>query len=104
MPVIFDKASIRCWPAEIRLWLNGCGAELLRAAGENRVRLRLVSRRIDTPGDGDDDPTLVDEDGARWVLGPTPAVAGREAYFRVSAGTGRGRGTDILETVRRSIC
>jgi hypothetical protein len=64
MPLIFDKANIRRWLAEIRLWLNGCGAELLRGAGEDRVRLRLASRPIDTTDDRDDDPKLVDEIGA----------------------------------------
>ncbi len=61
MPVIFDKANIRRSLAEIRLWLNGSGAELLRAAPEDRVRLWPVSTRIDTTGDSDNDPKLVDE-------------------------------------------
>jgi len=61
MPVIFDKANIRRSLAEIRLWLNGSGAELLRAAAEDRGRLWPVSRRIDTTGDSDNDPELVDE-------------------------------------------
>ena len=61
MPVIFDKANIRRSLAEIRLWLNGSGAELFRAAAEDRVRLWPVSRRVDKTGNGDDDPTLVDE-------------------------------------------
>lgn len=60
-PVIFDNANIRRWLVKIRLWLNGRGAELLRGAGEDRVRLRLVSRRIDTTDDRDDGPNLVDE-------------------------------------------
>jgi len=61
MPVIFDKADFRLWLAYIRLWLNGSGAELFRAAAEDRVRLWPVSRRVDKTGNGDDDPTLVDE-------------------------------------------
>jgi len=61
MRVIFDKANIRRSLAEIRLWLNGSGAELLRAAAEDRVRLRPVSRCADTSGDNDNDPTLVDD-------------------------------------------
>jgi hypothetical protein len=61
MRVIFDNANIRRSLAEIRLWPNGSGAEVLRAAAEDRVRLWPVSRRIDTTGDDDNDPKLVDE-------------------------------------------
>jgi len=61
MPVIFDKANIRRSLAEIRLWLNGSGAELLRAAAEDRVCLWPVSRRIDTTGDSDDGLKPVDD-------------------------------------------
>jgi putative SOS response-associated peptidase YedK len=78
MPVILDKASISRWLAEIRLWPNG--SELLRAGAEDCVRLRRASRRIDTTGEGDDDPTLLDEVTAWWAFGPAPGVvvAGRE--------------------------
>ena len=61
MPVIFDRANIRRSLAEIRLWLNGSGAELLRAAAEDRVCLWPVSRRIDTTGDSDDGLKPVDD-------------------------------------------
>jgi hypothetical protein len=61
MRVIFDKANISRSLAEIRLWLNGSGAEFLRAATEDRVCLCPVSRRIEMTGDNDNDPKLVDE-------------------------------------------
>jgi putative SOS response-associated peptidase YedK len=55
MPVLLDKADIKSW-------LNGTsGAELLRPAAEERVRMWPVSRRVNKTGSGDDDPTLVDE-------------------------------------------
>jgi hypothetical protein len=61
MPVIFDKTDLRLWLTKIRLSLNGSGAELLRAAAEDRVRL-WPSRRVNKTSDGDDDgPTLVNE-------------------------------------------
>jgi hypothetical protein len=61
MPVIFDKAEITLWPTKIRLPLNGSGAELLRAAAEDRVCFWPASRRIDKAGGGDDAATLVNE-------------------------------------------
>lgn len=64
MPVIFDKANMRRSLAEIRLWLNGSGTELLRAAAEDRVCLWPVSRRTETTGDSDNDLKLVDDAAA----------------------------------------
>jgi putative SOS response-associated peptidase YedK len=55
MPVLLDKA-------DFEPWLSGsAGAELLRPAGEDRVRMWPVSRRVNKTGSGDDDPTLIDE-------------------------------------------
>ena len=55
MPVVLDKADIRGW-------LSGeDGTELLRPAGEDRLRMWPVSRRVNKTGAGDDDPTLLDE-------------------------------------------
>jgi putative SOS response-associated peptidase YedK len=54
-PPLLDKA-------DIRPWLNGeAGTELLRPAGEDRLRMWPVSRRVNKTGSGDDDPTLIDE-------------------------------------------
>jgi putative SOS response-associated peptidase YedK len=53
--VVLDKADIRSW-------LSGeAGAEILRPAAENRLRMWPVSRRVNKTGSGDDDPTLIDE-------------------------------------------
>jgi putative SOS response-associated peptidase YedK len=55
MPVVLDKADIRwCLSGEARI-------ELLRPAGEDRLRMWSVSRRVNKTGTGDDDPTLIDE-------------------------------------------
>jgi putative SOS response-associated peptidase YedK len=55
MPVLLDKA-------DIEPWLSGAaGAELLRPAAEDRLRMWPVSRRVNKTGTGDDDPTLIDE-------------------------------------------
>jgi len=55
LPVVLDKA-------DIRRWLRGeAGTELLKPAAEDRLRMRLVSRRVNKTGTGDDDPTLLDE-------------------------------------------
>jgi putative SOS response-associated peptidase YedK len=55
MPVVLDNA-------DIRPWLQGtAGAEVLRPASEDRLRMWPVSRRVNKTGTGDDDPTLVDE-------------------------------------------
>jgi putative SOS response-associated peptidase YedK len=55
MPVVLDKA-------DIRRWLSGeGGAELLKPAAEDRLRMWPVSRRVNKTGTGDDDPTLLDE-------------------------------------------
>ena len=37
------------------------GAELLRPAAENRLRMWPVSRRVNKTGSGDDHPSLLDE-------------------------------------------
>ena len=58
MPVLLDKA-------DFEPWLNGAaGAELLRPAAEDRLRMWPVSRRVNKTGSGDDDPTLIDEAAA----------------------------------------
>jgi putative SOS response-associated peptidase YedK len=55
MPVVLDKT-------DIERWLNGeAGTELLRPAGEDRLRMWPVSRRVNNAGTGDDDPTFPDE-------------------------------------------
>jgi putative SOS response-associated peptidase YedK len=55
MPVVLDNADIRGW-------LSGeDGTELLRPAGEDRLRMWPVSRRVNKTGTGDDDLTLLDE-------------------------------------------
>ena len=55
MPVVLDKADVGAW-------LKGTsGAELLRLAAEDRLRMWAVSRRVNKTGTSDDDPTLIDE-------------------------------------------
>ena len=55
MPVVLDKT-------DIRPWLNGeAGTDLLRPAAEDRLRMWPVSRRVNKTGNGDDNPTLIDE-------------------------------------------
>jgi putative SOS response-associated peptidase YedK len=55
MPVVLDKPNIGPW-------LSGeAGTELLRPAAEDRLRMWPVSRRVNKTGNGDDDPTLIDE-------------------------------------------
>jgi putative SOS response-associated peptidase YedK len=55
MPVVLDNA-------DMGPWLNGAaGTELLRPAAEVRLRMWPVSRRVNKTGNGDDDPTLIDE-------------------------------------------
>src|SRR5262249_10276370 len=57
MPAVLDKG-------DVRPWLNGeGGAELLRPAPEDRLRMWAVSRRVNKTGQGDDDPTLLDVAG-----------------------------------------
>jgi putative SOS response-associated peptidase YedK len=55
MPVVLDRA-------DIGPWLNGAaGIELLKPAAEDRLSLWPVSRRVNKTGNGDDDPTLIEE-------------------------------------------
>jgi putative SOS response-associated peptidase YedK len=55
MPVVLDNA-------DVRPWLSGRGGtELLRPAGEDRLRMWPVSRRVNKTGTYDEDPTLIDE-------------------------------------------
>jgi putative SOS response-associated peptidase YedK len=55
MPVVLDEVDIgRCLNRE-------AGAELLRPAAEDRLRMWPVSRRVNKTGTGDDDPSLIDE-------------------------------------------
>ena len=55
MPVLLDKA-------DFKPWLNGAaGAELLKPAAEDHLRIWPVSRRVNKTGRGGDDPTLIDE-------------------------------------------
>jgi hypothetical protein len=55
MPVILDTR-------DFSPWLNGAaGAELLRPAADDRLRMWPVSRRINKTGIGDDDLTLIEE-------------------------------------------
>jgi hypothetical protein len=37
------------------------GAEILKSAAEDRVRMWPLSRRVNKTDSGDDDPTLIDE-------------------------------------------
>jgi putative SOS response-associated peptidase YedK len=54
MPVLLDKA-------DFGHWLTGAaGAEILKSAAVDRVRMWPVSRRVNKTGSGDD-PTLIDE-------------------------------------------
>ena len=55
MPVLLDKAGFKAWLSD------AAGAEILRPAAEDRVRMWPVSRRVNETGSGDDDPTLIDE-------------------------------------------
>lgn len=55
MPVVLDDADVQSW-------LNRTvGAEVLKPAAENRLRMWPVSRRVNKTGNADDDPTLIDE-------------------------------------------
>jgi putative SOS response-associated peptidase YedK len=55
MPAVLDNA-------DVRPWLSGTGgAELLRPAGEDRLRMWPVSRRVNKTGTYDEDPTLIAE-------------------------------------------
>ena len=55
MPVVLDQA-------DIGPWLNGeVGTELLKPAGDDRLQMWPVSRRVNKTGTGDDDPTLIAE-------------------------------------------
>jgi putative SOS response-associated peptidase YedK len=48
--------------ADFGPWLSGeAGADILRPAPDDRVRMWLVSRRVNKTGSLDDDPTLIDE-------------------------------------------
>jgi putative SOS response-associated peptidase YedK len=59
---IHDRTPLLLDKADIGPWLNGTpGTEPLRPAAEDRVRMWLVSRRVNKTGTADDDPTLVDE-------------------------------------------
>jgi putative SOS response-associated peptidase YedK len=55
MPVVLDKADVRRWLS------SEAGTELLKPAAEDRLRMWPVSRRVNKTGQGDDDPTLLDE-------------------------------------------
>jgi putative SOS response-associated peptidase YedK len=55
MPAVLDDADVQSW-------LNRtAGAEVLKPAAENRLRMWPVSRRVNKTGSADDDPTLIDE-------------------------------------------
>jgi putative SOS response-associated peptidase YedK len=55
MPVLLDKGSFKPW-------LSGAaGVEILMPAAGDRVRFWPVSRRVNNTGNGDDDPTLIEE-------------------------------------------
>ena len=44
-----------------RRFYRAAGTELLRPAAEYRLRMWPMSRRVNKTGDGDDDPTLIEE-------------------------------------------
>jgi len=55
MPVLLDRA-------DVGPWLDGSGGtELLRSAPDDKLRMWPVSRRVNKTGNGDDDPTLINE-------------------------------------------
>jgi putative SOS response-associated peptidase YedK len=55
MPVLLDKASFEPW-------LSGAAdADILMPAADDCVRFWPVSRRVNKTGNGDDDPTLIEE-------------------------------------------
>jgi putative SOS response-associated peptidase YedK len=59
---IHDRMPVLLGKADFEPWLNGAaGAELLRPAAEDRLRMWPVSKRVNKTGSGDDDPTLIDE-------------------------------------------
>jgi putative SOS response-associated peptidase YedK len=59
---IHDRMPVLLEPAGFAAWLGGAaGADLLRPAAEDRLRMWPVSRRVNRTGSGDDDPTLLDE-------------------------------------------
>jgi putative SOS response-associated peptidase YedK len=54
MPAILD-------PADFKAWLYGDGgSELLRSMADHKLCIWPVSKRVNTSGTGDDDPTLMD--------------------------------------------
>ena len=61
---IHDRMPVLLGKADFEPWLNGAaGAELLRPAADDRVRMWPVTRRVNKTGSGDDDPTLIEEVG-----------------------------------------
>ena len=56
MPVLLDRSDFEPW-----LSSGAAGTELLKPAGEDRLRMWPVSKRVNKIGSGDDDPTLIDE-------------------------------------------
>ena len=69
---IHDRMPVLVEPADFEVWLGGAGGiELLRPAATDKLRLWPVSRRVNSTGIGDDDPTLTDEVAlipAQWDL------------------------------------
>ena len=59
---IHDRMPVLLHEANFKPWLSGAaGADLLRPAPDDRVRMWPVSRRVNKTGSDDDDPTLIDE-------------------------------------------
>jgi putative SOS response-associated peptidase YedK len=59
---IHDRMPVILEPADVRAWFDGSGGtELLRSAPDDRLRMWPVSRRVNKTGNGDDDPTLINE-------------------------------------------
>jgi putative SOS response-associated peptidase YedK len=70
---IHDRMPAILAPGDFAAWLGGAaGAELLRPAADDRLRMWPVSRRVNRAGVGDDDPALVDE----VAVTPEPEAGG----------------------------
>jgi putative SOS response-associated peptidase YedK len=61
MQPIHDQMPAILEPADFKAWLYGDGGtELLRSAADHKLCIWPVSKRVNTSGTGDDDPTLID--------------------------------------------
>jgi putative SOS response-associated peptidase YedK len=59
---IHDRMPVLLQPHQIDAWVNGtAGAELLKPAADDALRIWPVSRRVNKTRNGDDDPGLIEE-------------------------------------------